>query len=298
MSEKVELRINGKQYYFVKNYRDDEKLRNSLNKLTRRTFGFDFKQWYEEGYWKELYIPYSLLYNDEIVANVSVNTIDFMINGDLKHSIQIGTVMTDELHRNQGLIRNLMNIIFEDFEEKSDFIYLFGGRDVVNFYPKFGFKRADEYQCVKEVKKKETDLVTRKLNMDKEDDKNIFTRLVSNSIPVSKMSMVDNFGLIMFYCSSFMKDDIYYIEDLDIAVVVEYEGNKLYLQDVFSEKDFNLEIVINALLNNKNTTVILGFTPLQDESYTIEILKKEDTNYFVRGENIIGKSMFPILSHA
>ncbi|WP_066498821.1 GNAT family N-acetyltransferase [Abyssisolibacter fermentans] len=298
MNERKELVINDKRYYLVKNYKDDDKLRKSFNELTRKTFGFDFEQWYQQGYWQERYIPYSLLCDDVIVANVSVNTIDFLVNGELKHTIQIGTVMTDELYRNQGLITYLMETVFKEYEKRSDLIYLFANDSVLDFYPKYGFKKADEYQYIKQLKKKETAYVIRKLDMNDENDKNTFTRLASNAIPISKISMVDNFGLIMFYCSSFMKDNIYYIKDLDIAVVAGYDGNKLYLQDVFSEKDFNLEIVINELVNQENMTVTLGFTPLEDESYSIEILNEEDTTLFVKGNNIIGKSMFPILSHA
>jgi len=298
MDEKMELIINDKKYSFIKNYKDDDKLRSSFNKLTRKTFGFDFEQWYQQGYWKERYIPYSLLYNDVIVANVSVNITDFIINGELKHTVQIGTVMTDELYRNQGLVRKLMETVLQDYEEQSDLIYLFANDSVLDFYPKFGFEKADEYQCVKQIKKKDTDFAIRKLDMDKENDKNIFTRLVYSAIPISKISMLDNFNLIMFYCSSYMKENIYYIEDLDIAVIAEYDGEKLYLQDVFSEMDFNLNMITNALLTKVNTTVILGFTPLEDESYSTQILKEKDTTLFVRGENIIGKAMFPILSHS
>lgn len=298
MKERIELIINGKKYCFVNNYKEDDKLRSSFNELTRKTYGFDFEQWYQLGYWKERYIPYSFTYKDEIVANVSVNKIDFMIEGDVKNTIQIGTVMTDKLHRNRGLIRKLMDIVLKEYEGCSDFMYLFANDSVVEMYPKFGFEKVDEYQSIKQIKKKKNDFTIRKLEMDNRNDKNIFTRLASNAKSISKISMLDNFGLIMFYCNSFMKNNIYYIKQLNIAVIVEYYGNKLYLQDVFSEKDFNLDSVINALSNHENTMVILGFTPLEDKSFSTKILKEEDTTLFVRGKNIIGKTMFPIISHA
>ena len=56
MNEKV--LINNKEYTFVKDYRDDKNLRTRLNDLTDKTYGFNFKEWYEAGYWEEVYIPF------------------------------------------------------------------------------------------------------------------------------------------------------------------------------------------------------------------------------------------------
>lgn len=49
MNEKVLIR--DKEYTFVKDYRDNESLREELNSLTDKTYGFNFKEWYESGYW-------------------------------------------------------------------------------------------------------------------------------------------------------------------------------------------------------------------------------------------------------
>ena len=99
--------INNKEYIYVKDYRDNEKLREGLNNLTEQTYGFNFRKWYEAGYWGKAYIPYSLLDGDKLVANVSVSIMKINILEEEKNYIQIGTVMTDERYRNQGLARFL-----------------------------------------------------------------------------------------------------------------------------------------------------------------------------------------------
>ncbi|MGB8455713.1 MAG: hypothetical protein WCD89_25775 [Anaerocolumna sp.] len=73
--------MNEKQYILITGYKDDAYYRNSLNRLTEKIYGFDFEQWYQNGYWQNKYIPYSLLYENEIVANVSVNTMEFLMHG-------------------------------------------------------------------------------------------------------------------------------------------------------------------------------------------------------------------------
>ena len=41
----------------VKNIRDDAGLRNSFNRLAEKTFELNFENWYQNGYWKDNYIP-------------------------------------------------------------------------------------------------------------------------------------------------------------------------------------------------------------------------------------------------
>ena len=80
----------------ISDYMRDEKLRQMLNELTRKTFGFDFDWWVNGGYYEGDYIPYSFVEDGKMISNVSANVMMFMQNGIVKNYIQIGTVMTDE----------------------------------------------------------------------------------------------------------------------------------------------------------------------------------------------------------
>jgi hypothetical protein len=134
--------------------------------------------------------------------------------------------------------------------------------------------------------------------MSNEEDKALILRLVHHTLPVSKVSMIGNPGLIMFYLVSFLADHIYYIRELDLAAVVEFEDEIMYLQDVFCEKEFDLDEVIYTLKNEDGKKAVLGFTPSDTASFSCEILKEEGTTFFVKGNNPLEKGRFPILSHA
>lgn len=211
--------IQGKKYLYKVNYKDDEILRTSFNKLAEKTFGINFEKWYKEGYWNERYIPYSLVYNNKVVTNVSISIMDVMIQGDEKRYIQIGTVMTDEEFRNKGLSRFLMEKIIEEWEDKCDCIYLYANDSVFKFYPKFGFKKYNEYQYLINNAKKESTEKVRNLNIDDIRDKDIFTRIINNRISISNLHVKNNSFLIMFYCLDFMKENIYYIEDFNTVTI-------------------------------------------------------------------------------
>lgn len=125
---------------------------------------------------------------------------------------------------------------------------------------------------------------------------------VTNSISMSKLTMLKNVGLIMFYCTSFMSDKVYYLREHDVIVIAEFQGDALYLHDIFSSLEVDLDNIINALTNKEVKTVVLGFTPNDVENYYVNLLQDADTTLFVMNDKVDlfqnNKLMFPILSHA
>lgn len=136
------MRMN---YTTDKDIRNNEAVRASFNKLAADTFGLSFEQWYQDGYWTDLYIPYVLLDGGRVIANVSVNIIDTQWKGQTRKYIQLGTVMTAPGYRKQGLSRFLLEEALSDWKGLCDAIYLFANDSVLDFYPKFGFVKENEY---------------------------------------------------------------------------------------------------------------------------------------------------------
>ena len=59
--------------------------------------------------------------------------------------------MTDPKYRGKGYSRILMEAIMKEYEGKVDGIYLYANDSVLDFYPRFGFTKRDEYQYVKQI---------------------------------------------------------------------------------------------------------------------------------------------------
>ena len=114
---------------------------------------------------------------------------------------------------------------------------------------------------------------------------------------------MDNPGLPMFYLTKFMRENIYYFEELQLVAVAELEAGNLYLTDIFTTKEFDLEGIISSLMDREEMKVILGFTPRDAKGYDIEPLSVEGSTFFVKGRavgngNPLGYGRFPELSHA
>ena len=48
------------RYILDKSVRTNDAVRASYNKLTAKTFGFTFEEWYRQGFWTDKNVPYAL----------------------------------------------------------------------------------------------------------------------------------------------------------------------------------------------------------------------------------------------
>jgi hypothetical protein len=235
-----------------------------------------------------------------VVANVSVNIIDTVWQNQRKSYIQLGTVMTDIEYRNKGLARFLINKILEEWKDKCDAVYLFANDSVLDFYPKFGFVKAIQYQSEMPIYKAQG--VVKKLDMSLPQDRELLLSKYAQSNPFSALPMIDNVGLLMFYCSQFMNNNIYYIEKYDAIVIAEYEDDSLLCFDIFCNNDKDMCDILSIMAIESTKNAVFGFTPKQAYNYKISQLNEKNTTLFVLSskENLFAHNqlMFPLLSHA
>ena len=283
----------------VKNYRNDKTLRDSFNALAEATFGLNFENWYQLGYWGENYNPYSAVIDGKVVANVSVNRTDMVIDGSRRKFYQLGTVMTYPEYRNRGLIRAVMEQVQQDIAD-ADGVYLFANDSVVAFYPKFGFVPEKEYIYKKEIVQ-EGPCRAERVDMGSLENRQRLARGMEQSRFPAGCQMVDNPGLIFFYAAQFMSRCVYYCRELDAWAIAELEEGQLMLHQVFAPEGITLEQVI-AFFGGEVREVTLGFTPAEEADFTVEEYREEDCNFFVRGQGFADfaerKLRIPSLSHA
>jgi len=287
-------------YQLVEHYRDNDSLRHSFNELAGRTFGLDFEDWYQNGFWGDSYDPCSIVEDGRVVANVSVNRTDMVYEGRVRHLLQLGTVMTEESHRNRGLIRELMEHIGEEWRGKAEGTYLFANDSVLDFYPKFGFRRAAEYQYTKRMSGG-GDCQFERVPMDSPAAWRRLEDAMEGNVFHGRFDMRGNKGLIMFYVTKFMRDNVYFHSGTDTFVIAEKDGGILLLHNVFSRTLDRLEDV-EELFGKETEEVRLGFVPSKAEGYEASKLREEDCTFFVRGRGLDAfrkdRLRIPSLCHA
>lgn len=283
----------------VKGYRADDALRRSFDALAQRTFGLTFEDWYQNGFWGDDYVPYSVVVDGAVAANVSVNRTDFVLDGEKKRFIQLGTVMADERYRGRGMIRRLMAEVERDCAGKADGVYLFANDTVLDFYPKFGFRRAAEIRYARAPEPCGAASAVR-VPMRDRDSWDRLTAVIRSSAPCGRFSLCGNTGLPLFYVSKFMQDCVYRVAPETYAVA-ELEDGVLHLHAVYAEKQPAPEAVAWAF-GGAVRRVQLGFTPLDTTGWEAETVHEDDTTLFVRGAGFRDFErcglMFPVLAHA
>lgn len=283
----------------IHGYRNNDALRRSFNELAEATFGLNFEGWYQNGFWGDCYDPWSVVVDGKVVANVSVNRTDLRMADGVHRVYQLGTVMTEEKHRNKGLSRAIMERLQQELQD-AEGVYLFANDSVLDYYPKFGFVPGAEYGYSRQVSQT-APRRTAQIPMDGPAAwKRLAAAMEGNAFRTA-CQMVDNPGLIFFYASQFLCENVYYDAELDAWVIAELEDGELLLHNVFCPKQVTLDAVI-AGFGSEVRSVTLGFAPQDPTGFVCRQLREEDSTFFVRG-NLFDrfksqKLRIPSLSHA
>lgn len=243
--------------------------------------------------------------NGKIISNVSANRMTFLQNGVERNYIQIGTVMTDENYRRQGLAKKLIDHVIKQYKDNCDGFYLFANLEALEFYDQCGFSRVTEYRYeVKEEFCKRRSEGERFMPVNTADGKmkQKYMDMIRHSAVNSSMEQINKFGLQMFYTADM--ENVCYAKDLDCFIVAETEGDTLFLQSIICENQVALSDVL-CRMSGEYHECRLGFVP-DRKDMDMCIAEKydgaEDYRLFYFGEKLKSiekeKLYFPELSHA
>lgn len=273
-----------------------------LINLRKVHFDINFEEWFRSGFWNDKYVCYSYIDNNEVISNVSINKMNLIYQGENYSALQIGTVMTHPNYRGQGLAKNLLNHVIAKYEDQYDFLYLFANDTVLDFYPKFGFERIEESSFTVDacnLKKKASKL--KKLNPDNKTDFQLISRIVSKRAPLSNiLDVKESEDLLMFYVLIALKNELYYLEELDVIILMEQEGTDLYVLDILSTKKLDVVEVLSYLSTKKIETIHLLFTPEKSKYIDAAYIIETEDMLFVRPNVLTSENyfLFPATSHA
>lgn len=308
----------------IRDYMQDAAARAALGALTQAAFGFDFEAWAARGFCaRGAYVPYSFEEDGRILSNVSVNRMEFCLNGEKRRWLQLGTVATREDMRGRGLARRLVEIALADSMDGCDGVYLFANPEAAGFYEKCGFTRGIEYRSFPRAEaylntdarlssmrergdscaEARLDTGARFVPVNPGDGRALaaYQRAVRETKPYAALWQENGFGLAMFYTMN--AENAYYCPALDAHAVVE-DGS---LNAVFARNMPLLRAVLAALAASENveTPTVIGFTPRPEDA---DACVREpwdggdDYRLYGRGrvleEIAANRLCFPALSHA
>ena len=278
----------------------DETLRKSFTDLAKSTFGIDLESWYRNGFWENDYIPYCVIEDGVVAANVSVNVCNIRWRGRIRHLAQIGTVMTAPAFRDKGYGKALMEKAVSDCLRSYEGIYLYTEDKTVSYYEQFGFYRTYEYGCHKKVNIT-TSADAEKIPMDSKDEWDRMVDIIRRRSQYGDRIMVGNTGLFMFHLSGALSDCVYYVPSSEAYAVAKVSGDELTLYAIFADGKVGLGDVISSF-GSGIKRVNLAFSP--ENSTGFDRIRIEDKDNILMTQGSIfdeyknERSMFPEISHA
>ena len=222
------------KYQCLDRYVEDTHWRESLNRLTRAVWDITVLHGGEVDY-----VPFSMAYKNEIVANVCAGQFDLVINGELISASMIQTVLTDESHRKRGLIRQLFDPVQSHIAQTTGRTFFTAHKDKIEFYRKFGYQThplVDHFTWPIPSARQAQQLLV-KVDYQDESQRPLFQAAASRRTAVSnQLGFVQRNWLLFWFCRYFLNNDIYYAADLNAFLIYRVKGDVLELVDIVAEK--------------------------------------------------------------
>jgi predicted N-acetyltransferase YhbS len=220
-----------------------------------------FRKWYERGGWDENYRAVAISDGGGIVANASLMRMTILLHGRELTGWQLGAVGVVPARRGAGLQRKILPRALE-IAARDDVVFLFANDSVLDFYPRFGFRRAREVVFGADYAVTPAKDRLRVLSQDSAHDRKVLARVSAGARPVTDSFGARRYGsVLLWYWTNFYQDCFYYWEECDAVIVAEQEGDCLRICDVVASERIDLESCLPRVAIAPVQRVEFGFTP-------------------------------------
>ncbi len=266
---------------------EDPELREMFYDFINVIFpGLDFKRWHELGFWTSDYVPHAILENGRIVSNIGVSRQKVLIHGEERIGIQIGAVGTTPDYRGKGLSRILMEHVLEKYGEIADLFFLYADEDVLDFYPKFGFRRCDGTIFEAESNLPIPAYSARKLSLDKPSDLELMRDMIDRRLDLTRLFGARDYGHITFWhLINVFPDRVHYVEEDDAILISSEKDGVVNVWEVIHTNPVDLLSVLPKAIASDRITRIRYHLPPDQLGFNFDrMLPDSDMPLFVRGK--------------
>jgi GNAT superfamily N-acetyltransferase len=246
---------------FRSRYWDDRDAKAAFRKFLFAIHGLDLGLWDERGFWDDAYTPFSLFEGNRVVSSVCLYSMDMVVGGRPCKLGQISGVGTLPEFRRRGLNRELTRAALEWASPTHAGFFLFADDDAVPFYRKCGFEPAPETCWTTRLEKATPRSGLRKLDPKDDRDVELVYGLACAREPVSDVVGAFNPKLLMFHWLLRLRENGYYIPDLEVAVFARTDGDVMTLIDVVGKEVPPLRVLHPYLPAAAGGEVRFGFMP-------------------------------------
>jgi GNAT superfamily N-acetyltransferase len=277
---------------------DDRQRHEAFFRFVPRIFpGLDFRLWYARCGWPSSFVVHAFREGEEIVASVASSAMEMLVRGRPCSAWQLGTVGTIPEQRGRGLAARLMEEVVGRAVAAAEPVFLFANDEVLDFYPRFGMRRAQECAFVVRQPIRPAPNPAPRLELDQPEHLRLLERLSACALPVTERFGARNYGTILLWHATYAHpEDLYYLDELDAVIVARAAAEVLTVYDVIAQHPFDLAAVLPRVIEREIARVEFGFTP--ERWWPTAVPERPHSELFVRGLELPTEPFkFPVLSH-
>jgi predicted N-acetyltransferase YhbS len=271
----------------------DREWHEAFHEYVARVFpGVSFRRWAEYGGWQDGYRVFAVLDADRIVASASLTRMDVVLQGRVVRGWQLGAVGTDPDYRGRGLQRRVMQHVLAQAGAE-DLVFLFANEDVLDFYPRFGFRREREHVFTSPHRAQPVGTPLRVLAPDKAEDRALLARVAAGAEPTTARFGARRYEtILLWYFCNFHGEHVRYVPEHDALIVAEQAGSTLRVYDVLARAAFDLAPHLQRLIGAPIERLDFLYSPERDWPSAQPAREYSDSPLFVRGPHALPEQPF------
>ncbi len=249
--------------------------------------GSDAKSWalWEEfGGWDDGYEVFAIAVDDRLVATIGRTRMRYVVDGAERVGYQLGAVATRDGFRRRGLARQLMGWVVDKLDRPDQPIILFANETVLDFYPRFGFRRVMQSRFLARAELRATGRLARPCELAHVAERARLAELCWRARPMSQRFAARDYYFILLWHLTNRPVRAFWLDGLDAVIAATMAGDRLILHDLIAAAPFDLRQALPLLCAEPATEIEFCFSPEAWWPMTEVSLSEEGQHpLFVRG---------------
>lgn len=223
--------------------------------------GRTFFAWGARGGWADGYEVSAMVVDYQIVSTVGRMSMRYVINGEARNGFQLGAVATRPDHRNRGLARLLMKRVLSELDAPDQPVILFANSSVLDFYPRFGFRRLAQTRFVGYVDLRPQGKLAPSLDLARPIDRAWLADHCAKASAIGEsFAARDYYPALLFHLTRRPRM-VFRLDSFGAVVVIRQEGERLLIEDLLATRPFSLSDVLPHVCAQPVRTIEFGFNP-------------------------------------
>jgi predicted N-acetyltransferase YhbS len=223
--------------------------------------GRTFFAWGARGGWVDGYDVFAAIIDDQIVGTVGRTSMRYVINGEARNGYQLGAVATRADHRNRGLARLITDKVLSELDAPDQPVVLFANPSVLDFYPRFGFRRLAQSRFTGHVDVRPSGTLAPSLDVAMPTDRAWLAAHCAKASAVGKrFAARDYYPALLFHLTREPRM-VFRLDLFGAVVIVRQDGDRLLIEDLLATRPFRLKDALPHVCAQPVRKLEFGFHP-------------------------------------